>query len=223
MPQRKSKKILIYFFLLILVGSINNTSINNLKIEKVKNIYISGLDNTENKILLKGINNLNLQNIFFLNTYIIKNLIDSNSLIEKYEVRKKYPYSLDIKIKKTDFLAKLNQNGEIYLIGNNGKLSNKYSTKEDLPYIFGKPEVNEFLEFKKIIDHSKIEYQQIKSLFYFQSKRWDIKLKNNVLIKLPNDIKKNFLDSLFVFLSDKKFKNVKIIDARIKNQIIVNE
>ena len=36
MHQRKSKKILIYFFLLILVGSINNNSINNLKFEKVK-------------------------------------------------------------------------------------------------------------------------------------------------------------------------------------------
>ena len=36
MHQRKSKKILIYFFLLILVGSINNNSINNLKFEKSK-------------------------------------------------------------------------------------------------------------------------------------------------------------------------------------------
>ena len=223
MPQRKSKRVLIYFFLLILVGSINNININNLAIEKVKNIKISGLDSAENKMLLEEINNLNLQNIFLLNRYKIKSLIEANSLIEKYEIKKKYPYSLDIKIEKTDFLAKLNKNGKIYFIGKNGKLSNKISSKEDLPYIFGKPEINEFLKFKRIIDQSEIEYQQIKSLFYFQSKRWDIKLKNNTLIKLPNNLKKESLDTIVIFLNDKNFKNAKIIDARIVNKIIINE
>ena len=58
MPQRKSKRVLIYFFLLILVGSINNININNLAIEKVKNIKISGLDNAENKMLLEEIKRL---------------------------------------------------------------------------------------------------------------------------------------------------------------------
>ena len=65
MPQRKSKKIFIYFFLLIIVGSINNISINNLKIEKIEKINISGLDYIDKKILLEDVNNLNLKNIFF--------------------------------------------------------------------------------------------------------------------------------------------------------------
>ena len=49
MHQRKSKKILIYFFLLILVGSINNNSLNNLKLEKVKNVNIFGLEKKDQK------------------------------------------------------------------------------------------------------------------------------------------------------------------------------
>tara|TARA_B100001250_G_scaffold403260_1_gene417529 strand:+ start:481 stop:1155 length:675 start_codon:yes stop_codon:yes gene_type:complete len=221
MPQRKSKKIFIYFFLLIIVGSINNISINKLKIEKIKKINIFGLDHMDKKILLKDINNLNLQNIFFLKTNEIKNIIETNPLIEKYEIIKKYPNSLDIKINKTEFLARINDNGETFLIGNNGKLSNKNYSKEDLPYIFGKPQINQFLEFKKIIDKSNIQYQEIKSLFYFESKRWDIKLKNNTVIKLPNNIKKETLDVVLAFLNDKKFKNSMILDARIINQIII--
>ena len=224
MPQRKSKKIFIYFFLLIIVGSINNISINKLKIEKIKKINILGLDHMDKKILLKDINNLNLQNIFFLKTNEIKNIIETNPLIEKYEIIKKYPNSLDIKINKTEFLARINHNGETFLIGNNGKLSKKNYSKDDLPYIFGKPQINQFLEFKKIIDKSNIQYQEIKSLFYFESKRWDIKLKNNIVIKLPNNIKKETLDVVLAFLNDKKFKNSMILDARIINQmIIVNE
>ena len=67
MHQRKSKKILIYFFLLILVGSINNNSINNLKLEKVKNVNIFGLEKKDQKIILYNLNNLDLKNIFFIN------------------------------------------------------------------------------------------------------------------------------------------------------------
>tara|TARA_Y100001958_G_C20947976_1_gene351704 strand:+ start:117 stop:422 length:306 start_codon:yes stop_codon:yes gene_type:complete len=101
MPQRKSKKILIYFFLLIIVGSINNISIDNLKLQKIDNINILGLDKIEKKILLKEMKNLNLENIFFLNPNTIKKTIELNPSIENYEIIKKYPNSLDIKIKKT--------------------------------------------------------------------------------------------------------------------------
>ena len=122
MHQRKSKKILIYFFLLILVGSINNNSINNLKLEKVKNVNIFGLEKKDQKIILYNLNNLDLKNIFFINKKKIQNIIDSNSLVEEYNVIKRYPHSININIKKTNFIAKINQNGKFYLIGTNRKL-----------------------------------------------------------------------------------------------------
>ena len=85
------------------------------------------------------------------------------------------------------------------------------------------PEIDEFLKFKKIIDRSKLSYENIKSIFYFQSRRWDIKLKNDVLIKLPkNNIKKS-LDDAYFLLDEKNFNSIKIIDTRIENQIIINE
>ena len=64
MHQRKSKKILIYLFLLIIVSSISNNSINNLNLSKIHNIKISGLDPKDNQILLDKIKNLNVENIF---------------------------------------------------------------------------------------------------------------------------------------------------------------
>jgi cell division protein FtsQ len=66
MPQRKGKKILIYFLLLLLVGSINNDKINSLKFEKIKNINVLGLGHNNNQVLLYNIIDLNLGNIFFL-------------------------------------------------------------------------------------------------------------------------------------------------------------
>ena len=65
MHQRKSKRILIYFFLLILVGSINNLKLNSIYNNKIKEIKISGLNDIENNKIYEKINNLNLKSIFF--------------------------------------------------------------------------------------------------------------------------------------------------------------
>ena len=223
MHQRKSKNILIYFFLLFLFGSITNIGLYNSKFLNLSKIEISGLDENESRQLKNKIENLKLKNIFFLNENKIKNIIELNNLIENYQILKIYPSNLYIKINKTKLLAKINQNGKIMLLGSNGKLSETISTNQQLPFIFGKPKVEEFLNFKIIIDQSKFSYDEIENFYFFPSKRWDIELKNKIILKLPNEDIKNTLDYLFEFLDNKNLYNHKIIDARINNQIILND
>ena len=223
MHQRKSKKIFLYFFLLFVFGSINNISLNKIKFHGLDKINITGLKDIDNKLLLKNIKSLDLDNLFLINGNKIKEVMDSNSLIENYIILKKYPSTLNIKIKKTNFLAKVNLDNQEFLVGSNGKLSKINNSNDNLPYIFGKPKISEFLKFKKIIDNSKISYKEIKSFYYFKSRRWDIELKNNIVIKLSKENTKNSLDDAFVFLSQNVLNKSIIIDARISNQIIIND
>ena len=65
MRQRKSKIILLYLFLFCILGSINNINLNDLKYVEIKKIKISGLDQSKNLSILKEIEKLNLNNIFF--------------------------------------------------------------------------------------------------------------------------------------------------------------
>ena len=222
MQLKKSRKVLIYFFLLILLGSINNLSLNKINFNKIKNIKITGLDTVDSNNLKNNIQNLKFENFFLLSSKKIVQIINSNNLVENYKIFKIYPSTLDIQIKKTVLLAKINQKGALYIVGSNGKLLNSNLSNNELPYIFGKPDITEFLKFKKIIDKSKISYKEIKSFYYFQSKRWDIKLKNNIEIKLSNKNMIESLENVHRFLNDKSFENLKIIDARINNQIIIN-
>ncbi len=223
MRQQKGKKILIYLFFFLLVGSINNTALTKIKFEKIKNIKISGLNEKENKNLLENISNLNLKNIFVLNSNEISKIISANSLVQNYEIFKKYPHTIDIKIEKTDFLAKINNNNKTFLLGSNGKLSDiKFSDKE-LPFIFGKPEIDEFIELVNVIEQSKFSFNQVKNLYFFPSKRWDLELKNNIILKLSKDHTKLSLDQAFELLNDNNFNDINVVDARIKNQIILND
>jgi len=223
MQQRKSKKILIYFFLLLVVGSINNINFNDLKLQNVNNINIVGLDIKDKLILLKKINNFNLKNIFFISKSDLINEIESNSLVEKYFIFKRYPSSIDINIEKTKFLAKINKNGQAFYLGSNGKFIKNDFSNNQLPYIFGSPEVIEFFDIKEVIDKSKITYKEIKNLYFYPSRRWDLELRNNITIKLPKDNINLALNLALEFLYKEEFKDVKMIDARIKNQIILDD
>ena len=223
MHLRKSKKIFIYFFLFLLIGSINNKSLNDTKFTKIHSINISGLDKIESLILLKQIKNQNLENIFFINKKKIKNILDENTLIENYNIFKIYPYGLNIDIIKTKFLAKINIEGQTYHIGSNGKLTKSYNNSKSLPFIFGNPKVIEFLEIKKIIDQSQFSFEQITNLYFFPSKRWDLEFSDNILIKLSTDNVKDSLNSAYKFLNNNNKMTFKIIDVRVKNQIILND
>lgn len=223
MHQRKGKKLIIYFLILLFVGSINNLNLNEIKFEDIKNIRVIGLNQNENLILEKNLKSLNLENIFFLNGKEINTVINKNSLIEKYEVIKKYPSTLQVKVKRTIFLAKINQNNKIFIIGSNGKLSNQNHTNKELPHVFGNPNIKDFLGIRQIIDDSKFTFNQIKNFFFFKSGRWDIELTNNIIIKLPKNNILYSLNNAFNFLNTKQTKNIKVIDLRIKNQIITND
>ena len=225
MLQQKGKKILIYFFLLLFVGSINNDTINSLKFQNIKKINVLGLGHNDNQVLLYNIIDLNLGNIFFLDKKNINEIVNSNTLIHDYEIFKRYPHSIDINVKRTKFLARIKDNKNFFLIGSNGKLSPiELKDKSDyLPFIFGKPKIDQFLKFKTIIDSSKFEYEDIDSIFFFSSNRWDIQLKNELLVRLPSKNIKKTLDLVSDFLIENTNNSIKIVDARIQNQIILND
>ena len=85
MHQAKSRKILLYFFLFLILGTVNNLYLNKLKLPKIEKIEIIGLDEQENDKILKDLNSLYFQSLFFLNTIKIENILLSHSMIESFQ------------------------------------------------------------------------------------------------------------------------------------------
>ena len=221
MHQRTSKKIIIYFLLFISLCTVSNIELNNKNFLKIKKINIFGINNIEVSNVKNEINNLNINNIISLNKNEISNVIDSYSIVENYKIFKKYPSTLNIEIIKTNFLAKINYDGKTYIVGSNGRLINEKFNNDHLPYIFGNPETKEFLKLKEKIDLSKFSYDQIKNFYFYPSKRWDLELKDGIRIKLSNLNIVKSLNQSFEFLNLKNLRDIKIIDLRVKNQIII--
>tara|TARA_B100001027_G_scaffold132980_1_gene92078 strand:+ start:620 stop:1294 length:675 start_codon:yes stop_codon:yes gene_type:complete len=216
------KKIIIYLLLFCLLVSINNISLINFSFPKIDKIEIIGLNYDERKKIKSIINDANFKNIFYLDKQYLKKKINSINIIEKFEIFKNYPSTLKISIRETTILAQVKKNGFNYFIGSNGKLILNDYSNSSLPFVFGDLNVKEFINFKNEVDKSNFDFKKIIKLYYFKSKRWDIKTSEGYLIKLSrDDVEKDL--NLFVRLSkEDKFKNELVIDFRQKDQIILN-
>lgn len=219
----KDKKIFLYLFLLIFLGSINNQYFIDNEIFKLKNLKLNGLSKKEELNLLMQLNQIKNQNIFFLPKKKLTEILNSNNLVESYLINKNYPSVLSIVVKKTSFLANIKINEKNFLIGSNKKLIQSELILPNLPIILGSPSVKDFFLIKNDILKSTMRIKDIRKLYFFPSKRWDIEFKNEVLIKLPINNSIEALDSYFRVRNLSQFNNKKVFDMRVTKQIIVNE
>ena len=117
MPQKINKKIFLYIFLFLLIGSINNKNFNNFDYPKIEQIYISGLSDDENLELRKNLDFLKFDNLLFLNKIEIIEILGANNLIEKYSIFKIYPSTLKINVTKTKILAQVKNIDDSFYLG----------------------------------------------------------------------------------------------------------
>ena len=218
----KKNKIIIYVIFLFLLSTTNEKFSKKQKNYslKIDNINIVGLSSDKNSEIFNELNNILYKNIFILGKEEINNIIGNHNIIAEYSIKKIYPSRLDISIKPTKLIAKISNNSQL-LVGENGKIILDKENYQILPIIFGEFRSKKFLEFKENIDHSKFNFANFRTIYFFPSNRWDVLTKDNVLIKLPQN---NLLESLnlaYKIVTNDKFKSKNIIDLRIINNLII--
>ena len=222
MPQQKSRKILIYIFLFLIIATLNNKNLIKINFIKLNTITVTGLEEKNNIDLANKLNFFKFDNLIFLDKSQITEIINSHLLVEKFFVFKKYPSTLQVEIKKTEFLAQTKKENKNFFLGSNGKLIRTFNLRSDIPFIFGEFKNKDFFKLKKAVDETNFRYDQIKKLFFYKSGRWDIEMNNGLLIKLPQKGIKESLKLLIIFMNQNKKKRIKEVDLRQNKQIIIN-
>ena len=115
--------------------------------------------------MLKNFDYLLIQNLLTLDKKRIEKIISSNNLVEKYEIFKRYPSSLEIKIYKTKFLAYVKKDGENFLLGSNNKFILTKNIIEKIPTM--EIRSDDFKKFKNLIDETNFNFKEIKNLIFF--------------------------------------------------------
>tara|TARA_B000000609_G_C24131952_1_gene325921 strand:+ start:170 stop:853 length:684 start_codon:yes stop_codon:yes gene_type:complete len=220
------KKYLLYLSIFFLLSTINSQSLINLKLFKIKDIEVledkSNINNSVKEIIEDNLTIFKNQNIFLLDKNQIVKKISDNNWISNFSIQKKYPSKLIVNLKKTEPIAKIIVDNEIFYVGSNFKLIKSKIQFNDLPNIFGKPKINEFKKLITNLNLSSLSYKDISDIYYLKSGRWNLKIQDDIIIKLPRD---NILESLNLVKKILDNKNIIIkntIDLTVKNQIIVD-
>ena len=216
------KRIVIGLGLLILLTTI--TSQQKIVISKfnLKEINIENNILTKKKDIKKLLFPIYNKNLIFLKNLEIEKALMQNSFIESFEIKKKYPNTLTIKIFEKKPIAILQYNKNKFYLSEKIELIKfeNLSNYQNLPYVIGSKE--DFEIFYNSLNNINFPFDQIKKYTLYESKRWDLETVNNKLIRLPA---KDYIKSIKNYLNlinDNNFKKYKLFDYRINNQLILN-
>ena len=193
-----------------------NPSLNIKKIKIEDNFII------EDDIIKKKLNFLYNENLFFFDIQDVEENLKNETFIESFSIKKIYPNTFKLTIVEKKPIAVLQNKKKKFYISDKGDLIEFKNIEiyKDLPTVFGNG-VNFYSLYLDLIN-IKFPLEMIKSFYFFESGRWDLALQDDKLIKLPI---KNYIFSLKNFMLSKdnnSFKNYKIFDYRIKDQLILN-
>ena len=219
----KQNKIFLWiiFFLFLTTYNFDFTNNSFAPIFKIENIEIEGLELSNENEIKKKFNKLKNKSIIFIDNENLKNIINNTEFIDSFTLKKIYPNTIKIKITEKEPIAILQHMKERKFFTSKGNLIDFLDLKtfKDLPTVFG--DRKNFLIFYNDLKTIKFPLNEIKTFYFFESKRWDLLTLKDQLIKLPTN---NYDESLtnFMKLKDQpNFTKYKIFDYRIKDQLIL--
>ena len=218
-------KFYLYLIFFIFLSSIFNFKFldNYQELFTLKKININGISNYEKRKIEKELNNFQNTNIFKLGKdKVLKNLNQFNYL-ENIYINKIIPSSINVNLSKTSIIGKTIRNGETFYIGNNRKFINfnELSDTIETASVFGNFKMEEYINLLNILKNNKLNIKNIKNYNYYKNKRWDLLFFNGLTLKLPSKKLEESIQIYNKLLDNGNLTNIKIIDLRVTNQIIL--
>ena len=225
--DNKNIKILFYLFILFFLSTINFYKVKEKNISlifPIKTIEIDGLKIIKKKEIINNLKTVYGKNIFTLNKNEITEILKANNMIKSFLIKKHYPNKILIIVEESEIVGILLKDNKFLLLNDNSKIikNKKYMKNDSLPIIEGNNAEQYFNEFRNFLILNDFRIELIKRYYFFRSKRWDIVLNNNLILKLPSTKILEAINIANSLLNNSKFISSNVIDLRIKNKIIIN-
>ena len=220
------KKIYFYIFSFFILTTIfNKNYFNSLsKSFLVKKIDVETDNEQIKEKILNNTEDLINNNILSIDKKTLVSKLNELNFLKTINITKSYPSTLIIDLKVTKIIAITYIDQKKYYVGENGHfiIANKIDYEKNIPIIFGKFQISDFIKLRNQLQSEMIDYKSIIKYFYHKNKRWDLHYPNNIIIKLPN---KDINYAVKVYKEFKNFNKIKpntIIDLRVSNRLILN-
>ena len=140
--------------------------------------------------------------------------------LKSIEIKKIYPDTLEVLITKSSPIAIIDNQITFTYLGDNGKVFKDNIEYNSIPILKGELDIADAIVVLNLLDKSLYKLKDIKEIIFFPTKRINIILNDNKILKFPIYIDLKYINKTYDFLQSIKTEK-KVIDFRILGKIIL--
>lgn len=193
---------------------------------KVKQVNLSGQNHVTPQEILATAGIKSTTSILFVDADATRAELEALPWIASASVRKIYPDRIDIAIVEREAYALWQINGQIRVIARDGMPIAPYSDDPryvNLPIVVGEGAQKRVVEIVETLARVPALRDQVRAAILVADRRWTLKLRNGIDVRLPED----GLDKALLQLADldreKRLltRDITIVDLRLPDRVVV--
>jgi cell division protein FtsQ len=163
--------------------------------------------------------------LLFLDVADARAKLEAIPWIAEATVRKLYPDRLAITVTEREAFALWQMQGKVTAIAADGTvLSDKVEPRlTTLPFVVGKGAAAKARDFLAVLDKFPAIRDQVRASVYVAERRWNLKLKNGIDVRLPETDVEGALAALTKLDAEKKLltRDITAVDLRLADRLAV--
>lgn len=163
--------------------------------------------------------------LLFLDADTVRAKLKANPWIADATILKLYPGRLQIDIVERTAFALWQQNGRLSVIASDGAVLEPYVTRRflNLPLVVGKGADTRAQDFLALLDRYPQVRAVTKAAIFVGERRWNLRLKDGLDVRLPENDVGNALAALSKLDKDEKLfsRDIVAVDMRLPDRLIV--
>jgi cell division protein FtsQ len=163
--------------------------------------------------------------LLFLDASKARGRLVANPWIAEATVLKLYPGRLRIEVKERKPFALWQKDGKVHLIADDGTVLETYVPQRfaSLPLVVGKGAEHAAPQLLSLVTRYPLIAQQLQASVLVAERRWDLYLKNNVVVSLPETDPEQGLRRLVALDKEKRLlsRDIAEVDLRLGDRVTV--
>ena len=189
-------------------------------------VNINKLTNIKPEVIEKYFTKYYGNSIFLIPIKEISKNLYQNNWIKDFTIKNDYKNTIYINIVESSPIGIYFNNGDSFLFDKNGEIIDALNSNFNLySHLIKFEGNNSLLNANTFLNSLPLLFRnEIKKVIFISNRRWDIKLKNGINLKLAeNNILDSFnnYDKFYKSMSNQELKEIEVIDLRVPRQVII--
>jgi cell division protein FtsQ len=192
---------------------------------RITSVALSGQKRLSRDDILASVGVTDRTSLLFFGVAMARARLMSNPWIADASVQSLYPDRLHISVTEREAFALWQQDGRVFVVSADGTVLEPYTAERftNLPFVVGRGAQLRAKDFLALLDRYPDIRNEVRACVLVAERRWNLRLKNGIDVRLPETDVERALDRLAALNSSEKLlsRDVAMIDLRMFDRVTV--